>query len=90
MPKIFALRDRLMEVQQSLADDDTDVRGKRTTIVDVDDVQNDFNDLSSTSFGLRIFDSFFEKKSVNHWPEPSIVEPFYEGKRNLRRRWYPV
>ena len=61
MPKIFALRDRLMEVQQSLADDDDDVRGKRVG-VDADVKFDDFDDLSTKSFGYQIFESIFSKK----------------------------
>ena len=86
MPKIFALRDRLMEVQQSLTNDDVDVRSKR--VVDDDDVVkfDDFNDPTTKHFGLQIFESIFNRKvsgSTSCWPqhqsqsEPALV---IEGK----------
>ena len=81
MPKIFALRDRLMEVQQSLAIDDDDVRSKR--VVDVDKF-DDFADETMKPFGLQIFESIFNRKvsgSTPGWPQPT-PEPtlIIEGK----------
>ena len=71
MPKIFALRDRLMEVQQSLTNDENDVRGgKRNVGNDDDDFKDHFSGSStSKSFGFEMFsnfDSIFEKK-MNPW-----------------------
>ena len=85
MPKIFALRDRLMEVQQSLTIDDVDVRSKRV-VNDVDkfDDFDDHHHHQAKSFGLQIFESFFNRKvtdSTPCWhqptPEPALI---IEGK----------
>ena len=85
MPKIFALRDRLMEVQQSLTIDDVDVRSKRV-VNDVDkfDDFDDHHHHQAKSFGLQIFESFFNRKvtdSTPCWhqpaPEPTLI---IEGK----------
>ena len=71
MPKIFALRDRLIEVQQSLTNDENDVRGKRN--VEHDDnveFEDHFSGSSSKSFGFQMFsnfDSIFERKTKSPW-----------------------
>ena len=56
MPKIFALRDRLMEVQQSLFSHEENERTKGNS-------DNNFSSSSSKLFGLNLlhFDSMFDQ-----------------------------
>lgn len=56
MPKIFVLRDRLMEVQQSLFSHEENERTKGNT-------DNSFSSISSKLFGLNLlhFDSMFDQ-----------------------------
>ena len=74
MPKIFALRDRLIEVQQSLTNDENDVRGKRNVEhddnVELDDnveFEDHFSGSSSKFQMFSNFDSIFERKTKSPW-----------------------